>query len=168
MPPIRRWLANPASKLLALRLSTIYWVNGDEELLPPPLLSIELSDERGHVVFFTKIDAARLSIQLSAVVKMRMTLRAIVELLASNCSGPVLAIASDEDRKSRANKRLLHICERDDFRRRSTTLHRLASRQHRLSKICAKNVQILTSRIFVSRVNSPISILYVYKHNNFL
>ena len=106
---IRRWLANPASKLLALRLSTIHWVNGDEELLPPLLLSIKLPDERDHVVFFTKIDAARLSIQLSAVVEMRMTLRAIIELLASNCSGPILAITSDEDRKLRALE-LVVVC----------------------------------------------------------
>ena len=30
---------------------------------------------------------------------MRMTLREIIEMLVSNCSGPILAIASDEDRK---------------------------------------------------------------------
>ena len=104
--PIRRWIANSASKLLALRLSTIHWINGDKKLLPPPLLSTELPDERGHVVFYTKTDAARLSLQLSAVVETHMTLCAIIELLISNCTGPILAIAGDDNRKLCARARV--------------------------------------------------------------
>ena len=109
--PIHRWLANSDSKLLALRLPVAHWDDdNDPELLSPPLLSIELTDRRGHVVFFAKADAARLCLQMTAAAKLRMTLLEILDLLASKYDKSFLAIVSDEDRKSPLDRICRRLC----------------------------------------------------------
>ena len=96
--------------LIALRLSDGQWIDeyddadGSIQLLPPPLLSIKLDDQSGHVVLFAKLNAARLSARLSTTVKPRMTMLEIVKLLVSQCEGSVLAITNNEDRKLRARE----------------------------------------------------------------
>ena len=101
MLPIRRWLANPASLLLALRLSEMHW-NGGDDLLPDRVLSIGLTDQSGYVVFFNKLTQSAIvaSCRLAATAKIRASLSEILNTLAvSLCKGPILAIANDRDRK---------------------------------------------------------------------